>query len=80
MFDAIKSGSKAQANGGLYSGGYATEYVLRYDNNELRLNRGVIIDEPEDLPKELLLQFFLNSPYYRPLENTDNTPLIESHE
>ena len=60
--------------------GYATEYVLQYNGNELRLNRGVIVNKPEDLPKELLLEFFINSPYYNPLEYIEDTPQIETNE
>ena len=76
LFSAIKEGTKRHS---VHYGEYDTAYVIKYDGNELRLNKGVVIDKPEDLPKEILIQFFLNSPFYITLEHEQGTqqPLLE---
>lgn len=72
LFNAIREGTRTHLHNSITCA-YGAEYIVRYNGNELKLNRGVIIQEPKDLPKELLLEFFINSPFYTPLEYIEDS-------
>jgi hypothetical protein len=66
LFSAIKEATRDHLRNSLSC--FGAMYIIRYDNTELKLNKGVIINEAKDLPKEILLQFYLNSPFYKERE------------
>lgn len=55
------------------NGGFLPE--IRSAKISLSLKAGVVVNKMEDLPQELILEFFLNSPFYH--ERDTNTNRLE---